>query len=247
MGNRKLPFGYRMSLGEIVVQPAEAEVVHEIYRQYIAGMSLMALTKELRQQEIPYDIGRTWNKNMVDRILRDRRYIGEKEYPAIVAPEQMEAAAEIRNTKAKPPQKTAAQKELRRLCGASPSKRVEKSVTELFNGLIRCPELVRLTRKQPPVLCGKTQGELSEMLEQQPIDETAAKNLILRLAAERYADIGNEEYETVRLRRLFSSMQPSAELDAELLKSTVAKVIVTRESVQLKLKNGQTIERGEIQ
>lgn len=46
MGNRKQPFGYRMTLGEITIQPEEAE-----------------LTKTLCRQEIPYYEGRSWNKN----------------------------------------------------------------------------------------------------------------------------------------------------------------------------------------
>ena len=34
-GNRKLPFGYQMELGEVVTHPQEAEVVRDIFRQYI--------------------------------------------------------------------------------------------------------------------------------------------------------------------------------------------------------------------
>ena len=78
MGNRKQPFGYKMALGEIVIQEAEARLVQGIFRRYIAGESLNELTEALRQQDIPYDEGRLWNKNMVARILADIRYTGEK-------------------------------------------------------------------------------------------------------------------------------------------------------------------------
>ena len=63
MGNRKQPFGYKMSLGEIVIQESEAKLVQEIFLRYIAGKSLNELTKSLRQQDIPYDGGRLWNKS----------------------------------------------------------------------------------------------------------------------------------------------------------------------------------------
>ena len=53
MGNRKQPFGYKMSLGEIVIQESEAKLVQEIFLRYIAGKSLNELTKSLRQQDIP--------------------------------------------------------------------------------------------------------------------------------------------------------------------------------------------------
>ena len=33
MGNRKQPFGYRMTLGEITIQPEEAELVRFIFHK----------------------------------------------------------------------------------------------------------------------------------------------------------------------------------------------------------------------
>ena len=113
MGNRKQPFGYRMTLGEITIQPEEAELVRFIFQGYSTGATLGELTKALCRQEIPYYEGRTWNKNMVSRILEDSRYIGEKGYPALIEPEQLRAAAEKRTARARPPQKTPAQKALR--------------------------------------------------------------------------------------------------------------------------------------
>ena len=53
MGNRKQPFGYKMSLGEIVIQKSEAKLVQEIFLRYIAGESLNELTESLRQQDTP--------------------------------------------------------------------------------------------------------------------------------------------------------------------------------------------------
>ena len=77
MGNRKQPFGYRMTLGEITILPEEAELVRLIFQGYSTGATLGELTKALCRQEIPYYEGRTWNKNMVSRILEDSRYIEE--------------------------------------------------------------------------------------------------------------------------------------------------------------------------
>jgi hypothetical protein len=130
MGNRKQPFGYRMTLGEITIQPEEAELVRFIFQCYSTGATLGELTKALCRQEIPYYAGRTWNKNMVSRILEDGRYIGEKGYPALIEPEQLRAAAKKRMARACPPQKT-------------PPARVEKLVTDLLNELIRCPDRIQ--------------------------------------------------------------------------------------------------------
>ena len=132
----------------------------------------------------------------------------------------------------------------RRLCGTPPSERVEKLVTDLLNELIRCPDRVRPSVSQVVgAACGKTREELTTALERQPIDEDNAKALLLQLTAEQYDAIGNTEYETVRLRRLFTGCKPLTEPDAELLQSAASKVRVTNNCVTVTLKNGQTIER----
>ena len=243
MGNRKQPFGYRMTLGEITILPEEAELVRFIFQGYSKGATLGELTKALCRQEIPYYAGRTWNKNMVSRILEDGRYIGEKGYPALIEPEQLRAAAEKRKARACPPQKTPAQKALRRLCGVPSSEQTERIVTDLLNELIRCPDRVRPAASQAAAACGKTRENLTSALERQPIDEDNARALLLQLAAEQYDAIGNTEYETVRLRRLLTGRMPMTEPDAELLQSVVSKVRVTNKCVTVTLKNGQVIER----
>lgn len=168
-------------------------------------------------------------------------------YPKLIGEEQLIAANEKRSNKPQLPKKTEAQKVLRRLCGTPLSERVEQSVTDLLNSLANCPDRIRHQRSPAPATHPKTQEALDNALEQQPIDEDNAKALILRLAAEQYAALGNEEYETTRLRHLFSAFECVAELNADLLKSTVSEVQVTRQNVKLRLKNGQVIERSDLQ
>ena len=233
-----------MTLGEITIQPEEAELVRFIFQGYSTGATLGELTKALCRQEIPYYEGRSWNKNMVSRISEDGRHVGETGYPALIEPVQLRAAVAQRTARACPPQKTPAQKALRRLCGAPPPARVEKLVTDLLNELIRCPDRIRPSTSQVVgAACGKTREELTSALERQPIDEDNARALLLQLAAEQYDAIGNTEYETVRLRRLFIGRKPMTEPDAELLQNAVSKVRVTNKCVTVTLKNGQTIER----
>ena len=89
-------------------------------------------------------------------------------------------------------------------------------------------------------------AELDEILNIQPLDEDAARSLICKLAQEQYDAIGNEEYETERLRRLFTAFECTAELNAELLQSAVSAVLVTRQTVRLQLKNGQIIGKDDL-
>ena len=246
MGNRKQPFGYRMTLGEITILPEEAELVRFIFQCYSTGATLGELTKALCRQEIPYYAGRTWNKNMVSRILEDGRYIGEKgcsgTHRAGAAPHGSEKDPFSPEKRQEPARRR--KRPRRRLCGTPPSERVEKIVTDLLNELIRCPDRIQPAVSQVVgAACGKTREELTSALERQPIDEDNARALLLQLAAEQYDAIGNTEYETVRLRRLLTGRKPMTEPDAELLQSTVSKVRVTNKCVTVTLKNGQTIER----
>ena len=119
MGKRKQPFGYKMKLGEIVPQPQEAEAVRSIYLQYLAGASFKQLAEQLQTEDVPYDEDKSWNKNMVARILEDDRYIGEKEFPALIPTEQFHAAQERRKEMCPEYKQTPAQKELRKLCGGT--------------------------------------------------------------------------------------------------------------------------------
>lgn len=57
----------------------------------------------------------------------------------------------------------------------------------------------------PPGLnrVSELRSALDHELEQQPINEDAAKRLAMELASAQYEEIGSQEYETERLRRLF--------------------------------------------
>lgn len=244
MGNRKQPFGYKITLGEVAIHIEEARVVKQIFKQYLLGESLQKLADTLQEQGVVYDDGRVWNKNAIARILEDTRYAGEKGYPKLVEPEQLQAVAEKRAQKEAPPQKTELQKVLRKLCSKSVGATVERQVTALLDVLLQTPTLI-----EQPLRCqlrntSSIQTELDEILEQQPIDEERAKSVILKVAAEQFEALGDEEYETIRLRRQFNA---ATEPSAELLKSTVAEVVVDQRQVRLRLKNGQIIERSDLQ
>ena len=53
MGNRKLPFGYKMVMGEIVIYPQEAQAVLDIYTRYLTGASFNDITDRLKEKGPP--------------------------------------------------------------------------------------------------------------------------------------------------------------------------------------------------
>lgn len=101
--NRNIPFGYCVVNGRFAVNENEAEIVRKIFADYISGKSLKAIDAEIK---IPYNSGKEkWNKNMVYRILENKKYIGENGYPKIISNADFKLAAQIkseRNTYRKP-------------------------------------------------------------------------------------------------------------------------------------------------
>ena len=244
MGNRKQPFGYRVVMGEIALHPQESKLVEYIFQQYLAGATYNTLVEELREQSIPYDEGKLWNKNMVARILEDSRYTGERGYPPVIDREALENTLEKRSAKQTAAPKTDTQKLLRRFSGRPSTARMERQVLVLLNSLIVSPEQLRLPATAPPDRSAERtlQRELDKVMERQPIDEDAAKALILSIAAAQYEAVGSSEYETVRLRRVFSGRQPMTALDAGLLQSAVSVIHCHSDgTLNIQLKNGQVI------
>ena len=246
MGNRKLPFGYQMRMGEIVRNEPEAKAVQDIFLQYTLGASLKEIAEQMSKTGLTYDEGKSWNKNMIARILENSKYTGVDSYPKLVDIKLFESAAEKRQTKQRLPERTPAQKALKRVCSKLPTPEIEKEVMYLLGRLTEKPERITQPTETPAPTHTNTQAELDEVLNTQPLDEDAARSLICKLAREQYDAIGNEEYETERLRRLFAAFECTAELNAELLQSTISAVLVTCQTVRLQLKNGQIIGKDDL-
>lgn len=246
MGNRKLPFGYQIKLGEVVVNPDEAKLVNDIFHWYINGDSYGVLVKKLREQSVPYNVKKLWNKNMVARILEDKRYTGTEDFPMIISSDALASAQKKRSAKQVLVQKSPAQKLLRKLSGNTATEQMERQVLDLLNGLTGHPEQITAPPSVEKTFSTvQLQRELEIILERQPINEEEAKQLIFTVAAEKYRGIGSEEYETVRLKQIMEQTAPGRELDAELLRNTVSEIHISATgNIRIQLKNNQIIERG---
>ena len=99
MAMRYIPFGYEISDAEVKVIEKEAEVIRNIFELYVQGLSLQIISDRLNLLPISYAEGRTWNKNIVKRILENPKYTGDKDYPVIIPPETARMALEIKEKK----------------------------------------------------------------------------------------------------------------------------------------------------
>lgn len=80
--NRNIPFGYCMINGKYAVNTVEASAVKQIFTEYSDGKSLNEIAAKMT---VSYHSDKPlWNKNMVKRMLENRRYIGECGYPQII-------------------------------------------------------------------------------------------------------------------------------------------------------------------
>lgn len=89
---RNIPFGWKYEDGKKVLHEREADVLRNMYRDYIQGGSLAASVRLLELLRIEYQDGKTgWNKSRVRRLLSDKRYLGTEEYPPIINRKTFEA------------------------------------------------------------------------------------------------------------------------------------------------------------
>ncbi len=52
------------------------------------------------QMEVPYSEGAVWNKNMVKRILENKKYLGTDKFPQLISKEMFQAVNEKKSRKA---------------------------------------------------------------------------------------------------------------------------------------------------
>lgn len=244
--NRTQPFGYRMEFGKVVTDPDEARWVVYIYEQYMLGESFKRISDTLCGTGIRYDSDKLWNKNMVARILQDRRYTGDDRYPPIIDTCIFQQVDQKRNKKVAGSKVTQVQKILKKKSGGRITPHLEHEVLYLLNGLVGKPEkiIIPVSPTKDNSRVESLKSELEELLKMLPVDETQARQKLMETTVAMYEAIDSREYETHRLKRIFGSEQLRSELDSNLLEQTVAAISTdSLGKVRIRLKNDQIIER----
>ncbi len=99
--NRTIPFGYCMKKGKITVDFNESKAVIKIFEEYLDGSSLMQIAMLMESEKIRYTAdSEHWNKNMVKRIIENKKYLGNDKYPQIISETFFAQANEKRMSKA---------------------------------------------------------------------------------------------------------------------------------------------------
>ena len=159
--NRNIPFGYCMVNGKYALNAPEAETVRKIFDDYIGGKSLKTIAAEMT---VPYNTGKAvWNKNMVCRVIENKKYIGENKFPKIISDKDFKRAAEIkteRNTYRKP------------------APRDEPRQTETTISVYEPTEEIR-----------QMTNEINRLLDSKNTDKGSVEEFIIELAQRKYSAI----------------------------------------------------------
>lgn len=159
--NRNIPFGYCIANGEYALKAKEAEAVKQIFSQYTAGKSLNEIASEMT---VPYSQCKpVWNKNMVKRVLDNRRYLGENGFIQIITQDDFCKAEKIKSGK-----------NSRKSSGVK-----EKPILSVPSELEPVYE--------PSECAAALTKEINRLLDIQGSDKETVKELIFRCAAEKYS------------------------------------------------------------
>ena len=94
---RFIPYGYTIREGRTVIEHTEAEIIREIFDEYIKGASLKEIAESLTQRKIPYtEKTDTWDKARIARIIDNAKYIGDDEYDPIIDEDTYEGAVSMK-------------------------------------------------------------------------------------------------------------------------------------------------------
>ena len=160
--NRTLPFGYRINDGEIVIDAPEAKVVRMVFDEYVRGVSYVEIAEMLQHTGVRYHANTpVWNKQMINRMLENSKYIGTGDYPRIIDDVVFERAAAMRK-----------------------SKYVERIRKKAAVNLPMLP--AQLCKPQPSMAVIRLQNEVTRALSRPVNDPEHVKKLIFDLAAERF-------------------------------------------------------------
>ena len=100
MNRRTVLFGYKYENGNIVIDNPSADIVKEVFCQYLERKSLLEISELLNHLHIEYMPGVVdWNKARIKRILDDKRYLGDSKYPQIIDSDSYAKVNEIKQNR----------------------------------------------------------------------------------------------------------------------------------------------------
>jgi hypothetical protein len=86
-----VPLGYKAENRQLVVQPAEADIIRRIFRRFVTLRSITKVLRELDADGVRQRTGRPFDKVVLHKILKNRTYRGMTVHKTEAYPGQHEA------------------------------------------------------------------------------------------------------------------------------------------------------------
>jgi len=85
-----IPYGYKIEKGKAIIDEPRADQIRKIFKGYISGLSYTAAAEA---------VGLTLSHTSIKKILQNKRYLGDKHYPAIIDQDTFDVAEAARITR----------------------------------------------------------------------------------------------------------------------------------------------------
>ena len=136
-------------------------------------------------------------------------------------------------------------------CRASVAKKDESlfdEMTELLNTAIANPETITIPTEEEiesSTELRRLNNEITRAFDNIQIDRTAVREMMIRYASMKYAELDSAVYRAQRLKDIFSTSQPLTAFSVDFLHSTTDEIMLyTDGTIGLILENGQEIRKG---
>ena len=100
MAIRTILYGYQVKNGKAVIHNEESEVVKKVFSLYVEGETLNSIASMLTEEKVVYFQDEVkWNKNTINRMIENEKYMGNKIYPMIISPSLFNQAKTVKERK----------------------------------------------------------------------------------------------------------------------------------------------------
>lgn len=100
MAIRTSLYGYQVKNGKTVIHNEESEVVKRVFSLYVEGKTLNSIATMLIEEKVAYFKDEVkWNKNTINRMIENEKYMGNEIYPMIISPSLFNQAKTVKESK----------------------------------------------------------------------------------------------------------------------------------------------------
>ena len=100
MAIRTTLYGYQVENGRIVIHNEESEVVKRVFSLYAKGKTLNSIASILTEENVVYFQNEAkWNKNTINRMIENEKYMGNEVYPMIISTSLFNQAKAVKERK----------------------------------------------------------------------------------------------------------------------------------------------------